>query len=86
MTDTGFLVDFRGLAKALGLTERWVREQTTRRALARPDPIPYFRIGGIVRFDIDEVIAWLRRTKHFGFRPRKEIEPPGGRLGKSNIV
>jgi hypothetical protein len=74
MTGTRFLVDFRGLAKALGLTERWVREQTTRRALARPDPIPHYRLGGRVHFNVDEVIAWLRRTKHRGSRPRKEIE------------
>lgn len=77
MTDdpTGFLVDFRGLAEALGLTERWAREQTTKRALSCPDPIPHYRIGGMVRFNIAEVIAWLTRTKHRGSRPRKEIEP-----------
>ena len=74
MTDIRLLVDFRGLAKALGLTERWVREQTTRRALAQPDPIPHFKIGGRVHFNVDEVIAWLRRTKHRGSHPRKEIE------------
>jgi hypothetical protein len=72
MADNGFLVDYRGLAKALGLTERWAREQTTRKALAQP--IPHFKIGSLVRFDIDEVIARLRRTKHRGSRPRKEIE------------
>jgi hypothetical protein len=69
MTDTRFLVDFQGLANALGLTERWARAQTTRKALARPDPIPYYPIGGLVRFNIDEVIAWLRRTKHSGSTP-----------------
>jgi hypothetical protein len=74
MIDTRLLVDYRGLALALGLTERWAREQTTRRALARPDPIPHFKIGGRVHFNIDEVIAWLRRTKHRGSRPRKETE------------
>jgi predicted DNA-binding transcriptional regulator AlpA len=70
MIDTRLLVDYRGLAKALGLTERWVKAQTTRHALARRDPIPHFKIGRLVRFDIDEVIAWLRRTKHFGPTPK----------------
>jgi hypothetical protein len=85
MTDipTAFLVDYRGLALALGLTERWAREQTTRRALRRPDPIPHYKIGGMVRFNVPETVAWLRRTKHCGSRPRIEIKPAAGALGSS---
>lgn len=81
MTDTRFFVDFRGLANALGLTERWARAQTSKRALSRPDPIPHYKVGPrLVRFNIAQVLAWLNRTAHRGSRPKKEIklvEPTG---------
>ena len=71
MTDdpTGFLVDYRGLAEALGMTERWARAQTSKRALSRPDPIPHYKVGPrLVRFNIAQVLEWLNRTAKKGKR------------------
>jgi excisionase family DNA binding protein len=39
-----------------------VSERTVRRWLTETD-IPHFRVGGIIRFRVDEVAEWMRATK-----------------------
>ena len=42
----------------------WVYEQTRERAEVRnTDPFPYIKMGRYLRFDWQDVVAWLERQK-----------------------
>lgn len=56
------LLDIDGLADRLGVGERYVRRLVEERR------IPYVKIGRLVRFDPEEVEAWIGT---------KRIEPTG---------
>ncbi len=47
----------RELAEFLGMSERWVHERTRR------DEIPCHRLGTALRFDPNEVQAWLMQRR-----------------------
>lgn len=47
------LLDAAGAAELLGVPESWIRSQ------ARAERIPHLRLGRYVRFDRDELGAWL---------------------------
>jgi excisionase family DNA binding protein len=51
------LVDAQQAAKLLGVPHTWLLAQ------ARQRRIPHHRLGHYVRFDIDELIAWLDQTR-----------------------
>ena len=51
-------------AELLGVPKSWVMEQ------ARHDRIPHVRLGRYVRFDLDDLIAWLDETKR---NPRRGV-------------
>jgi len=51
------LVDARTAAKLLGVPASWMLAQ------ARAEKIPHHKIGRYVRFDIDELIAWVDQNK-----------------------
>jgi excisionase family DNA binding protein len=44
-------------AKLLGVPPRWMMEQ------ARAGKVPHHKLGRYVRFDLDELIAWLDEMK-----------------------
>ena len=50
------LLDVDGLAAALDASKAWIYERTRR----KDNPIPFYRVGRAVRFDLTEVKAWLR--------------------------
>lgn len=50
---TASLLDMDALAARLGVTVRFVRRMVEERR------VPYFKLGKLVRFDADEVEAWL---------------------------
>src|ERR1043165_8023605 len=50
------LLDVDGLAAALDASKAWVYERSRR----KDNPIPFYRVGRAVRFDLTEVKAWLR--------------------------
>lgn len=54
------LLDFRTLAEASGLTESYLRKAKAHHGL------PYYKIGGSVRFRASEVNSWIkaRRTQN----------------------
>jgi excisionase family DNA binding protein len=54
------LVDARVVADRLGVPESWVRETT------RSGAIPHVRLGRYVRYDLEDVGAWLARCKQPG--------------------
>ena len=54
---TPTLLDLAGLAARLGVGERYVRRLVDERR------IPYRKIGRLLRFDPDEVEAWLEACR-----------------------
>jgi len=57
------MIDIAGLAERLGVGERFVRRLVEERR------IPFFKIGRHVRFDLDDVEAWIRESKVEASRP-----------------
>src|SRR5438270_12902484 len=51
------LLDIDAVAERLGVNVRWVRRQVARRA------IPFYKLGALLRFDLDEVNAWLAAAR-----------------------
>lgn len=51
------LLDVDGVAERLGVTVRWVRRQVARRA------IPFYKLGGVLRFDLHEINDWLEEAR-----------------------
>lgn len=45
------------LAAILNVSVRWVHERTRRRE------IPCYRFGNLLRFDLEEVLTWMRREQ-----------------------
>jgi len=56
------------VAALLKVTPNWVHEKCRRRSR---NPLPCFRPGRYLRFDRDEVIAWLRSTSNIKSKGKK---------------
>jgi excisionase family DNA binding protein len=54
---TSPLVDANAAAKLLGVPPSWLLAQ------ARERRVPHHKLGHYVRFDLDELIAWLDETR-----------------------
>jgi hypothetical protein len=54
-----FFETWKGIAHALGRSERWCRYMARR----GDDPLPVFKIGGIVRLNGDDLGDWLARQR-----------------------
>lgn len=54
------LIDIATLAELLGVGERYVRRMVAERR------VPTVKIGHYVRFDLDEVLAWVERQRRGG--------------------
>jgi hypothetical protein len=54
-----YVETWKGIAGALGRSERWCRYMAGRPA----DPLPVFKVGGIVRLTADDLAAWLERQR-----------------------
>ncbi len=61
---TAPLLDARGAAELLNVPKSWMLAE------ARAGRIPHRRLSRYVRFDPDELIAWVDGNRHFGPRPR----------------
>ncbi|MBI3670348.1 MAG: helix-turn-helix domain-containing protein [Acidobacteria bacterium] len=52
------------VAERLQVKPSWVYEQTRERASIRnPDPLPHIKLGRYLRFDWEDILAWLERRK-----------------------
>lgn len=54
------LIDIGELCRLLGVRESWVYRRT---AKGHPDPLPFVKIGGLLRFDPVDIEAWLSRQR-----------------------
>jgi hypothetical protein len=54
-----FVETWKSIATALGRSERWCRYMAQRAG----DPLPVFKIGGIVRLNQSDLDDWLSRQR-----------------------
>lgn len=56
---TTYVETWKGIAFALGRSERWCRYMAQR----TDDPLPVFKVGGIVRLNGTDLEGWLGRQR-----------------------
>jgi hypothetical protein len=56
---SNFFETWKGIAYALGRSERWCRYMARR----EEDPLPVFKVGGIVRLNHEDLDDWLTRQR-----------------------
>lgn len=61
---SNFVETWKGIATALGRSERWCRYMARRGA----DPLPVFKVGGIVRLNSNDLEDWLARQRQSSLR------------------
>lgn len=66
-----YVETWKGIAYALGRSERWCRYMARR----EQDPLPVFKIGGIVRLNKDDLDEWLARHRERALGCRPESSP-----------
>jgi hypothetical protein len=54
-----FFETWKGIAHALGRSERWCRYMARR----DEDPLPVFKVGGIVRLNQPDLEDWIGRQR-----------------------
>jgi len=61
---SNFVETWKGIATALGRSERWCRYMARRAG----DPLPVFKVGGIVRLNSGDLEDWLARQRDRSMR------------------
>lgn len=61
---SNFVETWKGIAMALGRSERWCRYMARRAG----DPLPVFKVGGIVRLNSGDLEDWLSRQRDRSMR------------------
>jgi hypothetical protein len=56
---SNFVETWKGIADALGRSERWCRYMARRTS----DPLPVFKVGGIVRLNKTDLEDWLSHQR-----------------------
>jgi hypothetical protein len=56
---SSYVETWKGIAHALGRSERWCRYMARRTS----DPLPVFKVGGIVRLNEIDLTDWLGRQR-----------------------
>ena len=71
---SNFVETWKGIATALGRSERWCRYMARRTS----DPLPVFKVGGIVRLNTNDLEDWLVRQRDRSIRiPHSAAVIPG---------
>lgn len=73
---TSYVETWKGIAHALGRSERWCRYMAQRPA----DPLPVFKVGGIVRLNGDDLGDWLARQRDRSLVMTPEPQPQALKL------
>lgn len=72
---SNFVETWKGIATALGRSERWCRYMARRAG----DPLPVFKVGGIVRLNSTDLEDWLVRQRDRSMRvPSGALTGSGG--------
>ena len=64
---SNFVETWKGIATALGRSERWCRYMARR----AQDPLPVFKVGGIVRLNAADHEAWVNRQRAVSYEQQK---------------
>lgn len=56
---SNYVETWKGIAFALGRSERWCRYMARR----EENPLPVFKVGGIVRLNQDDLEGWLSHQR-----------------------
>ena len=62
-----YVETWKGIAFACGRSERWCRYMARR----THDPLPVFKVGGIVRLTGADLEAWLGRQRETSYEQQK---------------
>ena len=65
-----YVETWKGIAYALGRSERWCRYMAQR----VEDPLPVFKVGGIVRLNSDDLNDWIARQRQRSL-PKRQPTP-----------
>jgi hypothetical protein len=68
---SNFVETWKGIATALGRSERWCRYMARRAG----DPLPVFKVGGIVRLNTNDLEDWLGRQRDRSMRIPVHVAP-----------
>lgn len=68
---SNFVETWKGIATALGRSERWCRYMARRAG----DPLPVFKVGGIVRLNTNDLEDWLVRQRDRSMRMPAHTAP-----------
>lgn len=60
---TNYVETWKGIADALGRSERWCRYMARR----AQEPLPVFKVGGIVRLNQADLEEWITRQRDRAF-------------------
>jgi hypothetical protein len=71
MEMSNFVETWKGIATALGRSERWCRYMARRAG----DPLPVFKVGGIVRLNHSDLEDWLARQRDRSMRVPTAPQP-----------
>jgi len=58
---SNYVETWKGIAHALGRSERWCRYMAASHAT---EPLPVFKVGGIVRLNLLDLEDWLARQRN----------------------
>lgn len=67
-----FVETWKGIATALGRSERWCRYMARRAG----DPLPVFKVGGIVRLNHDDLEDWIAQQRERSIRGPAPVSVP----------
>ena len=62
-----YVETWKGIAFAVGRSERWCRYMARR----TQDPLPVFKVGGIVRLTGNDLEGWLARQRETSYEQQK---------------
>ncbi len=65
-----FVETWKGIAFSVGRSERWCRYMARR----GQDPLPVFKLGGIVRLNQVDLEAWVERQRVAGYEQKARGE------------
>ena len=76
MSMSNFVETWKSIATLVGRSERWCRYMARRGT----DPLPVFKVGGIVRLNHGDLEDWLMRQRERAIGPAQAAVPANDEL------
>ncbi len=77
-----YVETWKGIAYALGRSERWCRYMARR----DQDPLPVFKVGGIVRLNSEDLEGWLSRHRDRALERSQTAAAPAGKAAHLQLI